>query len=262
MTKATTKPWLFVFIVALALVWPGSRALASSPGIDATHQVVIEDGQLRVTTRWYAVVSSDASELAAPLPAGTRALGRGVTLTRDPEDQRVVGIAWDATQFPRTIELAIPWAEGDSILALPLPPKPGWQRVEVEGNYRLIPDASVALLHSSGYYAPGDLHVVDRLRIDRGLDRRHPAGAAYLPGAELVEAGGVPARLESGAARKLGLGLAVGGVFLSGLVVLSVVVRRSSAAVEVEDAQAYLDAELDALDDAELETDANSRSPA
>jgi hypothetical protein len=243
------QPLSFVAIFAVAMVCLNSGvALAST--VDAAHQIVVDGEQLRVTSRWYGHLPRDAWEFAAPLPPGTRMLGRGATLTLDPDDQSVVGIDFDEPPaYPLVLELEIPWAEGDSIISLPLPPEPGWQRIEVEGNYRLIPDASAAVpLHTTGYYAPGDLHVGDRLRIDRGLDGRHPAGAAYLPGAVVSEAGGVPGQLESGAARRLGLGVAAGGAFVSGLLVLTVVFRRSAAAVEVEDAQAYLDAELDALD--------------
>lgn len=236
-------------VFAVALV---SRvALAST--IDAAHQVVVDDGQLRVTTSWYGHLPREAWAFAAPLPPGTRALDRGATLTLDPSDGSVVGISFaEPPAYPLVIELEIPWAEGDSILALPLPPEPGWQRVEVEGNYRLIPDASAGVpLHTSGYYGPGDLRVRDRLRIDRRLDNRHPAGAAYLPGDLVSEAGGVPGRLESGAARRLGLGVAAGGAFVSGLLVLTVVFRRSARAVEVEEAEAYLDSELRALEDSD-----------
>jgi hypothetical protein len=249
-TMKRSQPLSIVAIFAVAMLCPGSRvALASSSGIDAAHQVVVDDGQLRVTTRWYGHLPLDAWEFAAPLPPGTRLLGRSATLTLDPDDQSVVGIHFDEPPaYPLVIELEIPWAADDSIVALPLPPEPGWQRIEVEGNYRLILDASAALpLHATGYYGPGDLHVGERLRIDGHLDRRHPAGAAYLPGAVVSEAGGVPGRLESGAGRRLGLGVAAGGVFVSGLLVLTVVFRRSAAAVEVEDAEAYLESELRGL---------------
>ena len=242
-----SQPLSIAVFFAAAMLAP--VALASSSPIDAAHQIVVDGEQLRVTSRWYGHVPSDAWEFAAPLPAGTRVLNRGATLTRDPDDQRVLGIHFDdAPAYPLVLELEIPWAEDESMLPLPLPPEPGWQRVEVEDGYRLIPDAAV-LLHSTGYYAPDDLHVGERLRIDRGLDGRHPAGAAYLPGALVSEAGGVPARLESGAARRLGFGVFAGGVFVSGLLVLGVVLRRATAKVEVEDAEAYLDAELRALTD-------------
>lgn len=235
-------------LAVLVTVFMSSRAALAS--IDAVHQVVVvEDGHLRVKSRWYGHVAQDAWEFAAPLPPGTRALDRGVTLTLDGDDQRVVGISFaERPQYPLVLELEIPWAAGDPILALPLPPDPGWQRVEVEGDHRLILDASTGLpMHTAGYYGPGDMRVRDRVRVDRRLDGRHPAGAAYLPGAVVSKAGGIPGRLESGATRRLGLGIAAGGAFVSGLLVLTVVFRRSVSAVEVEEAEAYLDAELRAL---------------
>jgi hypothetical protein len=248
----------FVVSFAVAMICP-CVALASTSTIDATHQLaVLEGGKLRVTTQWYGHLPQDGWTFAAPLPLGTRALDDGATLILDPNERGFVGIHFDeAPAYPLVIELEIPWAADDSIVALPLPPDPGWQRVEIEGNYRLIPDASTAvLLHATGYYAPGDLHVADRLRIDQQLDGRHPAGAAYLPGQLVSEAGGVPGRIESGAGRRLFLALAAGGVFVSGLVVLTVIFRRSAAAVQVEEAQAYLDAELRTL----MDEDSSERS--
>lgn len=243
-----------IFTVAIAMLAPIVHA--SGPAVDVAHQVVVDGDQLRVTSKWYGHMPQDTWTFAASLPPGTHMIGRGGTLTLDPEDQRVVGIHFDEPPaYPLILELEIPWAEGDPIMALPLPPEPGWQRVEVEGNYRLIPDVSAAVpLHTTGYYGPGDLHVGARLRIDRRMDGRHPGGAAYLPGPVVSEAGGIPAKLESGAARKLGLGVAAGGVFICGLLVLTVVFRRSAAAVEVEDAQAYLDAEFCAVADADSST--------
>ena len=247
-----TQALLVAATIAVAML-PSGSALASSSPVDAAHQVIVGDGQLRVTSRWYGHLAQHNWAFATPLPPGTRTLNRGATLTVDPDDQRVIGIDFDEPPaYPLVLELEIPWAAGDSILALPLPPEPGWQRVEIEGDYRLIPDANAAvLLHSTGYYAPEDLHVAERLRIDRGLDRRHPAGAAYLPGAVMREAGGVPGRLESGAARKLGFGVVAGAAFMSGLLVLTVVFRRSAAKVRVEEAEAYLDSELRALADSD-----------
>jgi hypothetical protein len=243
----------FTAIFAVAMVCPGI-ALASTSPIDAAHQLtVVDDGKLRVTTRWYGHLPRDGWAFAAPLPLGTRALDDGATLVLDPDDHSIVGIQFDEPPaYPLVIELEIPWAADDPIVALPLPPEPGWQRVEIEGNYRLIPDVSAAVpLHATGYYAPGDLHVAERIRIDQRLDGRHPAGAAYLPGTLVSETGGIPGRLESGAARRLFLALTAGGMFMSGLVVLTVMFRRSTAAVEVEDAVAYLDAELQTLMDSD-----------
>lgn len=241
---------LFIAATLVVATLASSSALASSDPVDAAHQVVVEDGQLRVTSRWFGHLPRDTWTFAAPLPAGTRTLNRGATLAVDPDDQRVLGIDFDERPaYPLVLELEIPHRASDSILALPLPPEPGWQRVEIAGDYRLIPDEDAGvLLHSTGYYAPEHLHVPKRLRIDRGLDHRHPAGAAYLPGAVVREAGGVPGRLESGAARKLGLGVVAGAAFVSGLLVLAVIFRRSAAKVRVEEAEAYLDAELRRLD--------------
>jgi hypothetical protein len=241
----------FAASCALALLYP-CVALASTSTIDATHQLsVLEGGKLRVTTQWYGHLPQDGWTFAAPLPLGTRALDDGATLILDPHERGFVGIQFDEPPaYPLVIELEIPWAADDPIVALPLPPEPGWQRIEIEGIYRLIPDASTTvLLHATGYYAPSDLHVADRLRIDQRLDGRHPAGAAYLPGELVSEAGGISGRLESGAGRRLFLALTAGGVFVSGLVVLTMVFRRSAAAVQVEEAQAYLDAELRTLID-------------
>ncbi len=251
----SSPTWLrlgsFAAVFTAVLVWPGSQALASS--VDAAHEIAVEGEQLRVTSRWYGHLPKDDWEFAAPLPPGTRVINRGATLTLDPETRGIIGIAFaESPGYPLVLELEIPWSQGDPTIVLPLPPEPGWQRVEVEGNYRLIPDANSGLpLHTSGYYGPGDLHVHERLRIDNHLDHRHPGGAVYLPGSLVSEVGGVPARLESGARRKLGLGIVAGGAFVSGLLVLTVVFRRSGTAVEVEDAEAYLDSEFRNLDDSD-----------
>lgn len=240
----------FAVIVGVAVVCPGPGvALAQASQTEASHQVLVEGEHLRVTSRWYGQQPGLAWVFATPLPPGTRVLGRGVAATLDPDDQTIIGVAFDEQpSYPLVLELETPRSEGDQVIPLPLPPDPGWQRIEVGGNYRLVPDLGAAVpIHTTGYYAPGDLHVPDRLRIDRRLDGRYPAGAAYIPGAMLIEAGGVPGQLESGATRKLGLGLAAGGVFFTGLFVLVVVFRRQASVVEVEQAQAYLDEEFRAL---------------
>lgn len=240
---------IFAFAAVLVAMLP-RVALASVPAIDAAHRITVGDERLRVTTTFYNHLPTDTWTFATPLPPGTRVLTRGATLSLDPRDQSIVGLTLAEPEYPQTIELELPWTADDSLLELPLPLEPGWQRVEIEGDHRLIPNEGLALpLHTTGYYAPGDLHELQRLRIDAGMDRRHPAGATYLPGAAIIEAGGIPARLESGAARRLGLGVVAGGVFVAGLLVFVVVFRRSAAEVEVEEAEAYLESELRTLAD-------------
>jgi hypothetical protein len=228
-------------------------ALAERGQVDGSHQIVVDGDHLRVTTRWYAHLPEQASIFAYPLPAGTRFVTRSVAPILDPDDQTIVGISFaQPPPYPLILELELPRSEHEAPIPLALPSDAGWQRIEVEGQHRLIPDLGPALpMHTAGYYAPGQVHVPERLRIDRGLDGRHPAGAAYIPGATLIEAGGLPARLESGAARKLGLGIAAGAAFFSGLLVLAVVLRRQASVVEAERAQAYLDEEFRILEDAD-----------
>lgn len=247
-------------LVSAALVCLSPRvALAQGGQVDGSHQIFVEGDHLRVTTRWYGHMPEQAWIFAYPLPAGTRFVTRGATPILDPDDdddQRVVGVSFEQPPpYPLILELEIPRPRGEkdnALIPLALPSDAGWQRIEVEGQHRLIPELGPALpMHSAGYYAPGQLHVPERLRIDRGLDSRHPAGAAYIPGTTLIEAGGLPARLESGAARKLGLGFAAGGVFFSGLLVLAAVFRRQASVVEAEQAQAYLDEEFRTLADSD-----------
>jgi hypothetical protein len=240
-----------IVFAALAAALLARPASAAAP-VDAAHWIRVEDEHLRVTSRWYGYDPVTERRFATPLPPGTRFVGRGVTALLDADGEAVVGVGFDeAPGFPLELELELPAAADAELVPLPLPLDAGWQRIEVEGEHRLVPDPSAgAPMHTSGYFAPGDFHVRDRLRVDRGMDGRHPGGAAYLPGEALIEAGGVPARLESGLARRRGLGIAAGAVFVSGLIVLVVVVRRQAGAVAAEDAEAFLAREFDTIADA------------
>lgn len=230
-----------------ALLGLSPRLAQAAGDVDATHEIAVTDDHLELTTRWYGHISGDEWRFAAPLPAGTRLLSRDLTPIYAEDGGQIVGVAVPPgqTPYPLVLELQLPHHEGDALIPLPLPLDAGWQRVTVEGEYRLIPDLGPTLpMHTAGYYGPGDLHAGRRLRVDRRLDGRHPAGAAYLPGSMVLQAGGLPAQLESGAARKSGLGIAAGAVFFSGLLVLGLILRRQSDIIEVEEAQSYLDEEF------------------
>ena len=235
-----------VALLAAAGLCPSVCAsTAQAAQIDAAHTLSVSDARLHVTSRWYLVTSERDWTFAVPLPAAAEVHGHGVAPIVDPDDARIVGVSFTAPQsYPIVLELELPIDGGDQPIPIALPPDAGWQRVEIEGDARLVPSVGAALpMHTSGYYAPGDVGVARRLRIDRDLDGRHPAGAAYLPGAMILEAGGVPGRLESGARRKRGLGVAAGVAFVSGIFVLGVVFRRQEAAIVAEQAQAICDDE-------------------
>ena len=244
MTMSRSRALLLPALLVPALLSP---RLAHASPIDATHEIAVADDHLRVTTHWYGQIFGEEWRFAAPLPIGTRLVSHDLTPILADDGLHIVGVAVPPgqTPYPLVVELELPHHEGDELIPLPVPVDAGWQRVAVEGEYRLIPTLGPALpMHTAGYYAPGELHAGKRLRVDQNLDGRHPAGAAYLPGSVLIEAGGLPAQLESGAARKSGLGFAAGAVFFSGLVVLGLILRRQSGIVEVEDAQSYLDEEF------------------
>ena len=245
---------VFAALLGAAVMFPGPwTARAEAAQIDAAHELSVEgEGELRVRTRWYELGFPDSVAFAVPLPPGSRVLSSGATPILGPEDQALVGLRFDPDPgYPLVFEVQLPWTAGEPI-PLPLPVEAGWQRVEVEGEDRLVLELGAAVpMHSAGYYAPGRVHINQRLSIDRHLDRRHPAGAAYIPGEMLIEAGGVSGRIESGAAHRFGLGLFAGAVFFSGLLVFVGMVRRQGGVVAAEEAEAYLAQELRELATAE-----------
>lgn len=249
----------FAALTAGLFLCPGpGGAAASVIARPAYHRVSVDGDRLRVSTTWRVPEGGTHHQFARPLPAGAE-LGPGVAPIVG-RDGRVVGLTVEEEHRDLlAFEVSVPWVDGSELVPLAIPRGPGWQRVEVDGDFRLFPNTTPPTpLHGTGYYAPDEIHLADRIRIDRRLDGRHPVGALYLPGSVLAEAGGVPGQLESGAGRRAGLGLAAGGAFFAGILALTVVFRRHGSVVEAEQAEAYLDQEFRALSET---TDRPSGSP-